>query len=95
MQLSAGETRVTQIPASLLAKVKGDQKRVERDEMLRATDWTQMADAPLSTAQKAAVATYRQQLRDLPALPGFPDVAWPALPDLSGAASGVDPVLIP
>lgn len=92
MLLSAGETRVTQIPASLLVKVNADQKRIERDEILRETDWTQMADAPLSTAQKTAMSTYRQQLRDLPALPGFPDVPWPVPPTLGGAAGGVGPV---
>ena len=35
-----------------------------RDTELKATDWTQVADAP---ANKAAWATYRQALRDLPA----------------------------
>jgi hypothetical protein len=35
-----------------------------RTQELLATDWTQVAD---STADKAAWATYRQALRDLPA----------------------------
>jgi hypothetical protein len=35
-----------------------------RTRELLATDWTQLAD---STADKAAWATYRQALRDLPA----------------------------
>jgi hypothetical protein len=34
-----------------------------RDTELKATDWTQVADAPVD---KAAWATYRQALRDLP-----------------------------
>ena len=34
-----------------------------RDEELARTDWTQVADAPVD---KAAWATYRQALRDLP-----------------------------
>lgn len=55
---------------------------MERDELLRSTDWTLMADAPLSGAQKAAWGVYRQALRDLPALPGFPDVPWPAKVEL-------------
>ena len=37
-------------------------RRVRNDE-LGATDWTQLAD---STVDKAAWATYRQALRDLP-----------------------------
>jgi hypothetical protein len=35
-----------------------------RDRELVASDWTQVADAPVD---KAAWATYRQALRDLPA----------------------------
>lgn len=41
-----------------------DYVRVIREAELAATDWTQVAD---STADKAAWATYRQALRDLPA----------------------------
>jgi len=35
-----------------------------RDTELKATDWTQVADAPID---QTAWATYRQTLRDLPA----------------------------
>lgn len=38
--------------------------RYWRDTELARTDWTQVADAPVD---KAAWATYRQALRDLPA----------------------------
>ena len=37
--------------------------RYQRNQLLLACDWTQIAD---STADKAAWATYRQALRDLP-----------------------------
>jgi hypothetical protein len=43
------------------------QVRNQRDQLLAQSDWTQMADSPLSDEQKAAWAAYRQQLRDLPA----------------------------
>lgn len=46
-----------------------DQVRVKRDELLRASDWTQLPDTP---TDKSAWATYRQALRDLPSLAGFP-----------------------
>lgn len=36
-----------------------------RNRELAATDWTQLADSPI--ANKEAWATYRQELRDLPA----------------------------
>ena len=38
-----------------------------RQNLLRASDWTQSADSPLSDSKKAEWATYRQKLRDLPA----------------------------
>ena len=37
-----------------------------RNNFLRASDWTQMADSPLTAEKKAEWATYRQALRDLP-----------------------------
>jgi len=42
---------------------KWEQIRLWRNAELARTDWTQIAD---STANKAAWATYRQALRDLP-----------------------------
>lgn len=50
-----------------------------------------MADAPITALEKVAYQAYRQALRDLPSLPGFPNVAWPVPPALSdGAASGAE-----
>lgn len=86
MQLLPGEARAQDIPAVLLAEISAGQMRAERSHRLRDTDWTQMADAPLTVAQKAAMGVYRQALRDLTDLPGFPNVSWPALPSLDGAA---------
>lgn len=52
--------------------------RSERDQKLTASDWTQVADAPVD---QAAWATYRQELRDIPQQSGFPfDVSWPVAP---------------
>lgn len=52
--------------------------RSERNEKLSATDWTQVADAPVD---KAAWATYRQALRNVPTQSGFPwTVTWPDAP---------------
>lgn len=56
-----------------------EQVRAERDSKLAATDWTQVADAPVD---QAAWATYRQALRDVPEQQGFPhDVIWPTKPE--------------
>lgn len=52
--------------------------RNQRDQKLKDTDWTQVADAPVD---KAAWATYRQALRDIPSQPGFPwTINWPDQP---------------
>lgn len=40
--------------------------RIERDILLKESDWTQLSDSPLSAEKKTEWATYRQALRDLP-----------------------------
>lgn len=53
--------------------------RAERSRRLAESDWTQVEDAPVD---KAAWATYRQALRDVPAQSGFPwEVTWPTQPE--------------
>ena len=55
--------------------------RMDRDGMLRNTDWTQIADATLGAHTAEEWAAYRQELRDLPA--GFSkvsEVVWPTPP---------------
>jgi hypothetical protein len=55
--------------------------RTKRTQLLRDTDWTVLADAPLTAAQKTAWEAYRQALRDLPAQDVGPgDVVWPSAP---------------
>ena len=54
------------------------QVRAERNAKLSASDWTQVADAPVD---QAAWATYRQALRDITVQTGFPwTVNWPVAP---------------
>ncbi len=57
---------------------RGAAVRAARDKMLASTDWTQLADADPKLAGK--YKTYRQQLRDLPDDPKFPDVDFPTQP---------------
>lgn len=53
----------------------------KRQRLLYASDWTQIPNGPLTTAQQAAWATYRQQLRDIPEQSGYPfNVIWPTPP---------------
>jgi hypothetical protein len=53
--------------------------RASRSDKLKDSDWTQVADAPVD---KAAWATYRQELRDISAQTGFPwTIEWPTQPE--------------
>ena len=55
--------------------------RAERDKKLTETDWTQVADSPLSSDKKTEWAAYRTSLRDLPSASGFPHtMTWPTEP---------------
>lgn len=58
--------------------------RAKRDIKLWQSDWTQMPDAPLTEAQRAEWAAYRQALRDLPAeqsnVTSIDDIIWPDKP---------------
>ena len=56
----------------------------KRNGKLRACDWTQIPDSPLTEEKKAEWATYRQALRDFMPNMGTPttidDVEWPTPP---------------
>lgn len=53
--------------------------RKKRGDLLVASDWTQVSDAPVD---QVAWATYRQTLRDITAQAGFPnEVVWPIKPE--------------
>ena len=52
--------------------------RQQRNALLAASDWTQVADAPVD---QAAWAVYRQALRDITDGEGFPEnIIWPTEP---------------
>ena len=71
--LAAGNTPDPADPIDYLGNL-----RAERDAKLAASDWTQVADAPVD---KAAWAAYRQALRDLPANTADPaNPVWPQEP---------------
>jgi len=68
-------------PADVYVAGWDNEGRGNRDGMLTASDWTQLADSPLAAPKKAEWATYRQELRDLPATyPTYGDVVWPTEP---------------
>lgn len=73
--------KVTALTAAEVAATEAAQAqgvREQRNQALKDTDWTQVADAPVD---KAAWAAYRQALRDITAQQGFPwEVQWPEQP---------------
>ena len=54
------ELDLEEVPAEWWA----ERMRLHRDRLLKESDWTQVADAPVD---RQAWATYRQVLRDFPA----------------------------
>lgn len=55
--------------------------RRQRNQLLTQSDWTQLADVPLTQEQKNAWAVYRQALRDVPSsFSTLEDVVWPETP---------------
>lgn len=48
--------------------------RSERNALLQKTDFTQVADAPLTTAEKTQYTAYRAYLRAIPENSEFPDI---------------------
>ena len=56
-----------------------EEARDKRNTLLTASDWTQVADAPVD---QTAWATYRQALRDITDQVGFPEtIDWPVAPE--------------
>ena len=71
---SANDLPVTGTPKMEKA-AKIEVARARRNRALAASDWTQLADAPLTVEQKKEWNAYRQRLRDLP------EKLWRAKPD--------------
>jgi hypothetical protein len=64
-----------------LASIAWEAVRVDRNGRLAGSDWTALADSPLSDADKALWAAYRQTLRDIPQDQADPtDITWPVSP---------------
>jgi hypothetical protein len=77
---------VRQLLAELAARPAPEGDRLAylrhvRDLLMGLTDYTQANDSPLSETQRAAWATYRQALRDLPSVySGEGPIPWPQEP---------------
>lgn len=57
-----------------------EQIRLQRNNLLAASDWTQLPDVPQTT--KDVWATYRKELRDITLQSEFPrEIVWPTKPE--------------
>lgn len=64
-----------------LASIAWEAVRVDRNGRLAESDWTALADSPLSEVEEAAWFAYRQSLRDVPQDHDDPtDITWPEPP---------------
>ena len=70
---------IIKIDQAKLQSALATEARSKRNTLLAASDWTQVADAPVD---QAAWATYRQELRDITSQEGFPEaITWPVAPN--------------
>lgn len=75
--------KVVDLPADQVVAViaaQWDNVRADRDNRLAASDWTQLADAPLDGPTIEAWAAYRQALRDITDQPDPFAPVWPDAP---------------
>jgi len=63
--------------------------RLLRIGILEQTDWTQLADAPITNEKRAEWATYRQSLRDITTQPNPFAITWPSDPNGINTEIGV------
>ena len=54
--------------------------RLERDNKLRASDWTVLPDVPMDAPKRAEWEAYRQELRDITNQPDPFNITWPTPP---------------
>lgn len=76
VDLEDGEGTIKEYPYETVNKER-------RAEELYLSDWTQVADCPLSASKKTEWATYRQALRDITSHSNWPNLEeadWPIQP---------------
>jgi len=73
------EVGTADVESNAVSEMSADVKvRIARNQALAASDWTQVADAPVD---RAAWADYRQALRDITSQADFPEnIIWPTEP---------------
>ena len=78
------------VASMLTPEQKAENKRSERDVMLRATDVYMLPDFPISDEERELYKQYRQYLRDLPEAESFPEVEVMSFEDWSKSVDKVE-----
>lgn len=69
---------IIKVDPEKLQAAEDKEARAKRNQLLAASDWTQVFDAPVD---RTAWAVYRQELRDITSQAGFPKtINWPVAP---------------
>jgi len=72
----------TQPTANDIEQMEWAAIRTKRNNLIKATDYTQLNDSPLTVEKKAEFSTYRKALRDLPQMyANTTEVVWPKKPE--------------
>jgi hypothetical protein len=74
------ESKMNQKQINQVNSAQWIQVRQQRDKLLYESDWTQLADCPLSSEKKQEWADYRQQLRNITNQPNPFSIVWPVKP---------------
>ena len=68
--------------AAALSSFTETKARAMRDDLLKSSDLYMLSDFPITSANKTAMETYRQELRDVPEQEDFPEtIEWPVHPN--------------
>lgn len=76
------EEQILEVLENLDAIEKEQDVRKKRNALLTSSDWTVLSDSPLADEKRAEFVLYRQQLRDITSVEGFPDVDLPEKPQV-------------
>ena len=80
-QVTLDQSVVDAAAAELVTATAWNDLRTKRDQLLAETDWEIVKHKELGTTIPAALKTYRQELRDLPANTSDPaNPSWPVKP---------------
>lgn len=69
------------VPDEIDDNSKNNLARSHRNKLLAESDYTQMADYPMTDEKRSEWSAYRQVLRDLPTHPDWPSVEAPTPPE--------------